>query len=240
LSLADEQVKTALTYLRNWDYSFRKEDVATSIFNAFFVKLLYDTYHDEMGDELFNNYLLLANVPYRVTSKLLQDSASVWFDDVGTPERETRDDIIRRSFLDAIIELRSRLGGELKTWQWGKLHELTSGHILGRIPGMGRVFNIGPFPTGGAGTTINSGEYNLTRPYKHLVGPSMRQIADLSDSTSLLIIITSGESGQALHPHYDDQAHLWLNGGYHHLSMDRSEIERAGWDLLTLRPAQTQ
>ncbi|MGA9364608.1 MAG: penicillin acylase family protein [Bacteroidota bacterium] len=240
VSPADEQVRTALTYLRNWDYAFRKEDVATTIFNVFFVKLLYNTYHDEMGDELFNNYLLLANVPYRVTSKLLQDSTSVWFDDVGTPERETRDDIIRKSFLDAIIELRTRLGGELKTWQWGKLHELTSEHILGRIPGMGRVFNIGPFQTGGAGTTINSGEYNLTRPYKQLVGPSMRQIADLSDSTSLMIIITSGESGQPLHPHYDDQAHMWLNGEYHHLSMDRSEIERAGWDLLTLRPAQTQ
>jgi penicillin amidase len=240
VSPADEQVKTALTYLRNWDYAFRKEDVATSIFNVFFVKLLYNTYHDEMGNELFNNYLLLANVPYRVTSKLLRDSTSVWFDDVRTPERETRDDIIRKSFRDAIVELRNRLGEELKTWQWGRLHELTLEHILGRIPGMGSVFNIGPFPTGGAGTTINSGEYNLTRPYKQLVGPSMRQVVDLSDSTSLLIIITSGESGQPLHPHYEDQTQLWLNGEYHRLSMDRSEIERSGWDLLTLQPAQTQ
>jgi penicillin amidase len=234
------QVKLALTYLRNWDYAFRKEDVATSIFNVFFIKLLYNTYHDEMGDELFNNYLLLANVPYRVTSKLLHDSTSVWFDDVGTPERETRDDVIRKSFLDAIAELRNRLGEELKTWRWEKLHQVTFEHLFGHIPGMSSVFNVGPFPTGGAGTTINSGEYNLTRPYKQLVGPSMRQIADLSDSSSLLIIITTGESGQPLNQHYDDQTPLWLNGEYHHLIMNRSEIERSGWDLLTLRPNQTQ
>lgn len=237
---SNDEVKTALTYLRNWDYAFCKEDVATSIFNVFFVKFLYNTYHDEMHDELFNNYLLLANVPYRVTSKLLRDSTSLWFDDVRTPEREMRDDIIRKSFLDAITELRTQLGGELKTWQWGKLHQVTFEHLFGRIPGMSRVFNIGPYPTGGAGTTINSGEYNLTRPYKQLVGSSMRQIADLSDSTSLLIIITSGESGQPLHRHYNDQAQMWLNGEYHHLIMDRSEIERSGWDLLTLQPTQKQ
>ena len=236
LTPEDDQLRTALTYLRNWDDALRKDDVAASIFNAFFVKLLYNIYHDEMGDELFNNYLLLANVPYRVTSRLLRDSSSIWFDDVRTPEREMRDDIIRRSFTGALSELRNRLGGELKTWQWGKLHQVTFEHLFGRIPGMSRVFNIGPFPTGGASTTINSGEYNLTRPYRQLVGPSMREIVDLSDSTGLLIVITSGESGQPLHKHYDDQAPLWLNGEYHHLSMDRSEIERSGWDLLTLAP----
>jgi penicillin amidase len=235
---SNDQVKKALTYLRNWDYDFRKEDVATSIFNVFFVKLLHNTYQDEMGDELFNNYLLLANVSYRVTSRLLHDSTSVWFDDVRTPERETRDDIIRKSLLDAIAELRSRLGDELKTWQWEKIHQVTFEHTLGRVPPLGRVFNIGPFPTGGAGTTINSGEYNLTRPYKQLVGSSMRQIVDLSDSTSLLLIITSGESGQPLNRHYDDQTQLWLNGEYHRLLMARSDIERASFDLLTLRPAE--
>ncbi|MEK6570351.1 MAG: penicillin acylase family protein, partial [Bacteroidota bacterium] len=238
VSLSDDQVNTAFTYLRNWGYALRKDDVASSIFNAFFIKLLYNIYRDEMGNELFNNYLLLANVPYRVTSRLLRDSTSIWFDDITTLQREMRDDIVRKSLVDAIQELRSRLGGELKTWQWGKLHQVTFEHLFGRFPGMSKIFNIGPFQTGGASTTINSGEYNLTKPFKQLVGSSMRQIVDLSDSTSFLIVITSGESGQPLHKHYDDQSRLWLNGEYHRLVIDRTEIERSGWDLLTLQPTQ--
>ena len=239
VSSTEDQVKTALTYLRNWDYALRKEDVASSIFNVFLQKLLYNIYHDEMGDELFNNYLLLSSVPYRVTSRLLRDSTdtSGWFDDTGTLEHETRDEIIRKSLTDAIADLRSRLGGELKTWQWGKIHQVTFEHLFGRIPGMSKVFNIGPFPTGGASTTINNGEYNLTKPFKQLVGSSARQLVDLSDSTSLLVVITTGESGQPLHKHYDDQAQLWLNGEYHRLLMVRSEIERSGWELLTLQPS---
>jgi penicillin amidase len=234
----DEHVRTALTYLRNWDYSLRKEDVAASIFNAFFVKLLENIYRDEMGDELFNNYLLLANIPHRVTTRLLKDSTSAWFDDVRTPQVETRDNIIQKSLYDAVDDLRKKLGEELKTWRWGRLHEVTFEHLFGRIPGMSRIFNIGPFETGGSGTTLNSGEYNLTRPFKHLVGSSMRQIVDLADSTSLLIIITTGQSGQPLHKHYDDQAKLWLNGLYHRLSIDRRKIEQSGWDLLTLHPVR--
>jgi penicillin amidase len=238
METTDDDVKASLTYLRNWDFAFRKDDVATSIFNAFFLNLLRTTYSDEMGRELFANYLLLSSVPYRVTSKLLHDSASIWFDDVTTEARETRDEIIRKSLLDALAELRVRLGGELKTWRWGRLHEVTFEHLFGRLPGMGRVFNIGPFPTGGASTTINSGEYSLQRPYKHLVGASMRQIVDLSDSSSFLIVITSGESGQPLHRHYSDQTPLWLNGEYHRLIMDRSQIEQSGWDLLTFQPTR--
>jgi len=232
----ENEMRVALTYLRNWNYSLQKEDVAAAIFNVFFVKLLHNIYVDEMGEELFNNYLLLANIPYRVTGKLLQDGNSTWFDDTRTEERETRDDIIRRSFAEAIHELKIELGKEPKTWQWGRLHQVTFEHLFGRIPGMKKVFSVGPFPTGGASSTINNGHYNLTRPFKQLVGASMRQIVDMSNPNSFLIVITTGQSGQPLHKHYNDQAPLWLNGDYHRLLLQQSEIERSGWDLLTLQP----
>lgn len=238
--ILNDQVRVALVYLRNWNFSLDKDNVAAAIFNAFFIKLLQNIYRDEMGEELFNNYLILTNVPYRVTSRLLREGTSTWFDDVTTTEQETRDDIIRQSLSDALNYLREKLGDELKTWQWGKLHQLTFEHVLGRIHGMGKVFNIGPFQTGGASTTINSGHYSLTRPFKHLVGASMRKIADLSDPTSLLVVITSGQSGQPLHKHYRDQTPLWLNGEYHRLSMNRSDIEQSGWDLLILQSSQEE
>ncbi len=238
VSVSDPDVKTALTYFRNWNFEFTNNDVATTIFNVFFVKLLHNIYEDEMGEELFNNYIFLANIPFRVTTKLLQDSTSTWFDNVNTPEVETRDDIVQKSLYDAIAELRTKLGGELKTWQWGKTHQVTFQHLFGLVKPLDKIFNIGPFAVGGSSTTLNSGEYNFTNPYKNIVGPSMRQIVDLSDMNNSLLIITSGESGQPLHRHYDDQTRLWLNGQYHQMLMDSSSIAQSGWDLLVLQSSK--
>ena len=60
-------------YLRNWNFVFAKEDIATTIFQELFVKLLENTYKDEMGDALYHDFVILANVPIRVTTRLLHE-----------------------------------------------------------------------------------------------------------------------------------------------------------------------
>jgi acyl-homoserine lactone acylase PvdQ len=50
-------------------------------------------------------------------------------------------------------------------------------------------------------------------------------------------IIPSGESGQVLHPHYDDQTPLWLVGEYHTVSADKND---KGVDELVLLPGGAQ
>lgn len=233
----DSVLLTALSYLRNWDFSFRKEDVTTTIFNTFFVKLLQNTFRDEMGSDLFHDYIYLANVPIRVMSEMLKFEWSPWYDDVMTEEVETREVILRKSLEDALAELQTTLGTQLKTWHWGEVHKVTFKHILGSQKPLNRIFNIGPFPAGGAGTTLNSGEYNLNSPFQMNVGPSFRHITDLSDSVSSLVVITSGQSGQPLQPHYDDYVTLWLNGLYHRMSLNVDMIqEQRDWKHLVLRP----
>ena len=76
----------------------------------------------------------------------------------------------------------------------------------------------------------------LQLPYATSVGPSMRQVVDMAAPQSSFLVITSGESGQPLHAHYDDQTSLWLNGGYLQVTTDWNMIERSKWDRLTLRP----
>ncbi len=236
-TVQDSVLHTALSYLRNWNYNFRKEDVTTTIFNTFYVKLLWNTFRDEMGRDLFHDYIYLTNVPIRVMSELLKFEWSSWYDDVTTDEVEARDAILRKSFEDALEELQTTFGRELKTWRWGDVHQVTFRHILGTEKPLDRIFNVGPFPTGGAGTTLNSGEYNLNSPFRMIVGPSFRHITDLSDSISSLMLITSGQSGQPLHSHYDDHAPLWLNGLYHRMIIDERTIrEREDWSHLVLRP----
>jgi penicillin amidase len=227
-------VSDALNYLRNWDYRLTQSDVTTTIFNVFVVKLFHNTFEDEMGEDVFNDFVFFGAIPYRVTSQLSDTSS--WFDDAGTQQVETKQDMLRRSLSDAVNELRARMGDEMKTWRWGELHTVTFKHPFGARPPLDRVFNIGPFPLSGGGTTVMKTEYRFTTPYSVSVGPSMRQIVDMAQPHEAYTVITSGQSGQALHVHYDDQAPLWLNGGYHQVTMDWQRIKNAKWDHLELKP----
>jgi penicillin amidase len=237
ITVTDKLVADALTYIRNWDFRYTQNDVATTIFSEFFVHLLRNTYADEMGNDVFNDFLFFGAIPVRVTSQLLASDSSAWFDNVTTPlVVETKDDIVRTSFTDAIHELQSKFGNETKTWQWGTVHTVTFKHPFGSRKPLDRVFNIGPFPVGGGGTTVNKTEYRFAAPYDVSVGPSMRQVSDLSQPLAAYTVITSGQSGQPFQKHYDDQTSLWLNGGYKRITTDWSEIRRAGMDHLVLKP----
>ncbi len=236
VKVSDRAIATALSYLRNWDFRFTSSDIATTVFHAFFVHLLKNTFEDEMGSPTFEHFVFFNAIPYRVVSQLAASDSSLWWDDIRTPERETKGDIFRKSLSDAVNELGHDLGADMKTWRWGTVHTVTFNHPFGRRKPLDRIFNIGPYPVGGGATSIDKTEFGITSPYAVTVGPSLRFIADLSRPLSAWIVNTSGESGQPFHTHYDDQTPLWLNGGYVQLTMDWNEISASNWDHLTLQP----
>lgn len=223
-------------YLRNWNYRFAKEDVATSIYQEFLLRLIRNTFADEMGDDLFHDWVILSNIPLRVTARLLEQGTSAWFDDVRTPEVETRDDIVRRSLREAVADLRAAWGADMKNWRWGNLHTVSLRHPFGLKKPLDRIFNIGPFPVSGASTALISFEYDLNRPFEVSVGPSFRQIFDMASGGELRSVIPSGESGQVFNPHYADQTTLWLNGAFR--TGVFSGPPRGDVDRLTLEPGK--
>ena len=232
LGLAEEQ--SVFEHLRNWNFVFSADNVATAIFQQFFIRLVENMYKDEMGDELFHDFVILANIPIRVTLRLIEEGSSPWFDDIGTPAAETRDDIIRKSLREAVLALRGRFGPNVRSWRWGEMHQVTLKHPFGLRKPLDRIFNIGPFSVGGGSTTLISGEYSINEPFAVTVGPSFRQIFDMANPREVRAIIPSGESGQVFHKHYDDQTELWLNGGYR---IVRSDEQEGAWDHLKLEPS---
>jgi penicillin amidase len=156
---------------------------------------------------------------------------------VRTPGREGKNDVIVKSVADAVHELDSTLGPEMKQWRWGSLHTVEFQHLFGRRKPLDRVFNIGPHPVPGTGTTVSKTMFDFAHPYAVFVGPSMREIIDLSSADRIDLVITTGQSGQALNKHYDDQTPLWLNGGYHTVSMDWQKLRSSGFERLELEPA---
>jgi penicillin amidase len=168
----------------------------------------------------------------------MKQGSSDWFDNVKTPQIETMNDIIRQSLEEGVRELKTTYGREIKELRWGTVHQVEFPHVFGSNSLLKRIFNIGPFPVGGSHSTVDKGDFRLSQPFLNHIGPSTRQIFDLSDKDNDRSVTPPGESGQVFQRHYDDQIQLWLNGGYRKHPMDRETIEKAGYDLLRLHPAQ--
>ncbi|RPI02649.1 MAG: penicillin acylase family protein, partial [Ignavibacteriae bacterium] len=238
VTVTDDDIKTTLEYFRNWSYEMRKEDVSTTLFQATITKLIYNSFHDKMGDRLYGLYDTLSSTPLSAISHLLANPNSDWFDDPLTPDRETRDIVLRKSVKDALVMLKSELGGDLREWQWGRLHTVTFAHVFGANKLLAGFFNIGPFPIGGSHTTINVGQYFIAHSFISSVGPSMRQVFNLADLNDTHSVLPPGQSGQVFTGHYKDQVTLWLNGAYKMRPMQRTVVESTCHEVLTLKPAR--
>ncbi|MDH3268176.1 MAG: penicillin acylase family protein, partial [Ignavibacteria bacterium] len=248
VDVKDKNLSQSLQLLREWNFEMDKYQQAPAIFLTFFDKLMRNIYLDEMGEDLFNQYVFLANVPYRNIFELLQNPASSWYNDAKKNERKTRDDVIRQSFSDALDELERSIGKDVKDWQWGRLHTVTFKHPFSGVSGLlDDVINIGPYEISGDGTTIFNTEYAFSEsiekyplfrhdPFDCELGPSMRFIYDFAQPTEFYLILTTGQSGNIFSDHYQDQTDLFLSGKFMKIHTDAVSIEVPQNKLLKLLP----
>jgi penicillin G amidase len=67
--------------------------------------------------------------------------------------------------------------------------------------------------------------------------PSQRMIIDLADLDSPTFVHTTGQSGHALHEHYDSMMDMWVDGEHGPMPWTRQAVEAVAADVLTLMPA---
>jgi penicillin G amidase len=242
----NNETNDVLNKLRNWNGEMPANESIAAIYNSFFIQLLKNIYLDELGEDVFHDFLMIPNLPFRSTLLILRNYRSdnpLWFDDINTPRVETRDEIIRKSLFDALNFLKAKFNNnDINSWHWGALHKVTFKHPLGIVPQLAASFNLGPFEVGGDQTTVNNAEFSFSEAikkgnYDNILGASMRMIVDLSDISHSLSVNTTGQSGQPLHPNYSDQTRLWLNNDYKTETMNEQEMINDEYDLLTLIPA---
>jgi len=235
-----EQEKQALEILKEWDYNDRAGDPAPAIYHVFYVKMLKNILQDKLGEHLFNDYLRAmggsGDVHAIFLEGIMEDKENIWFDDARTPSRETRDDIIRKSLGDALIELSGKYGSGPRNWRWGEIHGTWFRHALGRLPGLDAIFSRGPVPTPGSRYTVNVAAFDYSKPYSVVAVPSYRQIIDWNDPDKSLVMHTTGQSGQVFSRHYDDMISRWLDVDFHTMLFKRDDVESASRSLLVLRP----
>ena len=236
VELKDENLKISLSLLKQWNFVMNKASQTPSIYLMFYQKLMKNIFEDEMGEELFEEYIFLANVPYRVIYKLLKDNNSDWFDNINTIKVETRDEIIHKSLSDALDKLEKDYGENPANWQWGNLHKVTFKHLFhGYNSIVDKIIDAGPFKIGGDGTTIFNTEYSFTKPFDVTLGPSMRFIFDFSTPDKFWFIMPLGQSGNIFSNHYSDMTQKWLHGKYIEINTDENNWANSNMELFILR-----
>jgi penicillin amidase len=212
-ALADREDTGAMAeVLRNWDLIDHPDAVAPTVFQAISREFARLTFEDELGADVTARMLESWYYWQERLVRLAADNEEPWFDDVATPQRETRDDLLRRAAVLAGEDLRQRLGANTSDWRWGRAHTVTFFSPL--VPGKwaAGIFGGGTFPKDGSGETLNRAIYKYAAPYETGTIASMRFVADLADPDKVMAVLSGGASGRQFSPHLDDQLDAWRSG----------------------------
>ncbi|WP_026899061.1 penicillin acylase family protein [Daejeonella oryzae] len=194
-----------------WNKFFDADQIGASIF---------EIWQKELINQIWSDDFTVENVPMRYPSRdrtveiLLNEPNSKWFDNINTPSKETREDVILASFKFAVDSLERKFGPMDKDWQWGNVKHSYVPH-LAKIAG----FNSAFINNGGSKTSVNA--MNETN------GPSWRMIVALGKNVKAYGVYPGGESGNPGSFYYDDMISTWGNGKLNELLYLKSKNENS-------------
>jgi penicillin amidase len=240
----NDQQAAAIAYLNEWDGTMAADSVAAAIYQSWYSALVKNTIQDDLGEEITNrflagNYHRFGNSHIPMMVEMVQEPTDVWFDDKITPDTEDFEDMARRSLNDALTSLTEGYGSDMATWTWGRLHTVTLTHApLGAsgIPPVERIANGAPIALGGDNTTVNNAAFRWNAPFKVWYGTSMRYLVDVGAFDDAQVVLTTGQSGHLLNPHYQDMTPLWRDGAYLPLPFTEEGVNANATNELILTP----
>ncbi|MGH2719989.1 MAG: penicillin acylase family protein [Actinomycetota bacterium] len=162
--------------------------------------------------------------------RLLRQQPEGWFAHSWQEE-------VAQALAATVRTLRGTFGDDPAGWAWGRIRPLTLRHPVGDRKPLDRVFNLGPFPFGGDANTIVQAAVEPLDPLANPgYIPSLRAVFDVGAWEESRFVLPSGQSGNPLSPHYDDQLPLWRSGRSIPVAFAEHEVERAAVDVLQLLP----
>lgn len=179
---------------------------------------------------------------FEVVRKLMDKPDSDWWKTPksGTrPEANNRDQLFARAMIDARWELTAKLGKDIDTWSWGRLHRLfLKNQTLGTEGPefLQYILNRGPWKLSGGEATVNATGWNAAGGYGVVWVPSMRMVVNLKDFDKSKWINLTGASGHAFSAHYTDQTSKWAKGELLPWSFSDKAVDRSTSDTLVLKP----
>ncbi|MFM6975621.1 MAG: penicillin acylase family protein [Sphingobacteriaceae bacterium] len=201
--------KKAFAVVSKWNKFYNADEIGASLFEIWQKELAKEIWDDEFGDP---------NTPMRYPSRdktvqmLLSDPDAKWFDNVKTPQKETKNDLLLSAFRFSVDSLTRAYGPQSDKWQWANVKHTHVPH-LAKIGGFGSKTLF----TGGSKTSVNAtSESN---------GPSWRMIVSLGKDLKAYGLYPGGESGNPGSFYYDDMIEGWASGKLNELVYLRSKTQ---------------
>ncbi len=223
-----------------WDGQYNTLNIPPTVFTQFVYELARAAMADELGDTRFKSMLGTRALDLALP-RLAADENSPWWDDIKTPKRETRKDIVRLAWQASIKHLKETLGKSPNDWGWGAAHTLTHRHpFAAQSKALAWLFNVGPFEVPGAREVPNNLATPIgPAPWAVTYGPSTRRVIDFADATQARGINPVGQSGVPFDSHYQDQAAAFSVGGFMAQFLGEPDVVANTRSMLTLKPAAT-
>lgn len=230
--------KEGFTILQQWDMNMDANQAAPAIYETFFINLLKNIFADEMGEELYKEFIsdkvLVRNNLHRVWIT----RQSGFIDNVNTSEKEAFTDIVALSFKEAVKQIADDFGGNPSGWKWGDMHKVVINHPLGSVKVLNVLFklNRGPFETGGSFHTVAPYAYKYTKPFESTHGASQRHVYVLGNWDESWTILPTGISGIPSSPYYCSQTEHYIHNKYKHDWFSRDAVEKNGKYRIVIKP----
>lgn len=227
----------ALKILSKFDHVMSKDSQGAALVGAFYHVFTRNVFGDELviGSPLWKGFVDINLRSYSSPQDhILGREESPFFDDLKTPERESKADILARSLADAYEFCADEMGAAEK-WRWGKLHKIFwRNDFTASLSLASFYFNHGPVTYQGDGHTINVALTAWGEDFDTHAIPAMRFVVDFNRDEPAELVTHSGTSGNASSKHYTDQVDLFLTGMNRALPMEIAKKKAQYNKILTL------
>ena len=235
----------ALDALNNWNLHTDIEGAGTSVYEAWHLRFLANVISDELDEVdpglgawyISGHYLRHATQHGPMLLGMLEDPNHPWFDNVTTPEVETRDDIIQQSFVEAVDWIQRLQGDDIANWDWGRLHTVTFPHQpFSQVPVLKNFFNSQTYPMRGGNFSVYTNSYDWNDPFAVWIVSSARHITDMSNFSNSVMLGSTGQNMNLLSPHREDVVQLWQEGSPFLMGYSEADVAGVTESTLILQP----
>jgi penicillin amidase len=227
VSSADPEVAKAIELLRSWDNDETTASAAAAIYQVWATNHLGHT-------------VVASATPQAARVLVGSGQLDAVISYLETPEAApTRDALLLGSLGAAVTELKNRLGPDMATWSWGRLHharfEPAAAVLADRQ--LAEQMATGTLQIPGSASSPRAATYRPS-DFRQTAGASVRLVMDVGAWDNSVAINTPGQSGDPFSPHYRDLFPLWASGAYIPLDFSRAAVNRDAETVISLEPAK--
>ncbi|MEO7205237.1 MAG: penicillin acylase family protein [Steroidobacteraceae bacterium] len=233
LSSHDAATAQALGVLKTWNHEESTGSTAAAIYEMWVTKYLGKTTVVKAAPEAARK--LIGHGQLQAVIEYLEHPDGA----LGADPAAARDAILLESLQGALAELTQRLGPEMTTWSWGRLHRATLEPAVAVLadPELRAQMSVGPLQTPGSSSTPRAQAYKAS-DFSVIAGASVRLVMDVGEWDNSVAMNTPGQSDDPMSAHYRDLFPMWAQGSYVPLRFSRASVDRDAEDLIHVSPGR--